>query len=153
MNNTNELKLKFQQLVENQAVTINKVSWTSIETSKVLQIEIKSPKGVDLDLCSEVSVIISEYLDSIDQHWDNYYLEVCSAGIETEILTEDELKTHIGEYLLVKFNQPIKGFTEIKGTLVLGEENYLIELFVKGVKKKVPFKYQDISYAQLSVKI
>jgi len=153
MNNTTELTQQFQQLVTKLEVTINKVAWTTIESSKILQIEIKRPGGVDLDLCGEVSTIISEYLDTIDQNWENYLLEVCSAGIEEVITSQDQLNEHLNDYLLVKFHHPIKGMTEVKGTLMMIEDQYLIECFVKGMKKKVQFNYNDISFAQLSVKI
>lgn len=148
-----ELKQKLQEKVKDLGVLIKKVSWRSENKQNILQVEIKhQTESVDLNLCALVSQTIDGTIEELVTKSD-YILEVCSAGIEEELESCEEVNNHIGDYVLVRFKKPINNVIEIKGNLETLDEKYYVEAFIKGVKKKFSFTYDDIDNIRLSVKI
>ncbi|ATZ18693.1 ribosome maturation factor RimP [Williamsoniiplasma somnilux] len=125
--------------------------------SDVLQIlveDLNQPnKPLDFDILSTVTDHLSEMMDSFNELSDPYMLEIASAGIEKNIRNFEELKKALNQYINVVFKKPINGLQETNGTLVsIDGEEFTIEYFIKGQKKKSKITWKDISKIRYAVK-
>lgn len=73
---------------------------------------------VDITDCENISRAIDKPLDELDPITDNYILEVCSPGIERELVLDFHFERYIGADIMVKMIRPIEGIgKEFKGVL------------------------------------
>ncbi|MGB4984517.1 MAG: hypothetical protein WBO70_01940 [Erysipelotrichaceae bacterium] len=120
----------------------------------ILQVIIdNATHDIDLDLCSKVSELVSNKLESIDINEDNYFLEVCSRGCEYELTSKEEIMANVNEFVYVEFNKLIKNVDSAKGYLLLEDDHYILDANIKGAKRKLQFNDCDIKFIRLSVKI
>lgn len=83
-----------------------------------LRIFIDKPEGVDINDCERVSRAINEPLDELDPIEGAYCLEVCSPGIERELVRDEHFAQFIGADVMVKLRRPIEGIgKELDGKL------------------------------------
>ena len=83
-----------------------------------LRIFIDKPEGVDINDCERVSRAVNEPLDKLDPIENAYTLEVCSPGIERELVRDEHFEQFIGADIMVKMLRPIEGRgREFKGKL------------------------------------
>jgi len=83
-----------------------------------LRIFIDKPEGVDINDCERVSRAVNEPLDKLDPIENAYTLEVCSPGIERELVRDEHFEQFIGADIMVKMLRPIEGIgREFKGKL------------------------------------
>lgn len=148
-----ELKEKLEVAITDISAKIVDVSWTKQNGNKVLQVVIDGiNQAVDLDLCTKITQIVDPIIDEYIKD-DDYFLEVCSSGVDKAIENEEQRQESIGKYVHVKFNTPIHKLMEIKGILEYENNEYKIVGFIKGAKKTFKFSSDNIASMQLSVKI
>lgn len=83
-----------------------------------LRIYIDKDGGVDINDCKAVSRAVNEPLDELDPIENAYCLEVCSPGIERELIRDEHFEQFIGADIMVKMRVPIDGIgKEFKGVL------------------------------------
>lgn len=83
-----------------------------------LRVFIDKPEGVDINDCERVSRAINEPLDELDPIENAYCLEVCSPGIERELVRDEHFAQFIGADIMVKLLRPIEGVgRELDGKL------------------------------------
>lgn len=83
-----------------------------------LRIYIDKDGGVDINDCEAVSRAVNEPLDELDPIENAYCLEVCSPGIERELIRDEHFEKFIGADIMVKMRVPIDGIgKEFKGVL------------------------------------
>lgn len=83
-----------------------------------LRIFIDKPGGVNIDDCERVSRAVNEPLDRLDPIENSYCLEVCSPGIERELVRDEHFAQFIGADIMVKMLRPIEGIgREFNGKL------------------------------------
>ena len=83
-----------------------------------LRIFIDKPGGVDINDCENVSRAVNDPLDELDPIENAYCLEVCSPGIERELVRDEHFAQYIGADVLVKLRQPVEGLgREFDGVL------------------------------------
>ena len=83
-----------------------------------LRIFKKKKKGITIEDCEAVSRAIDEPLDIADPIDKSYCLEVCSPGIERELVREEHFEKFIGADVMVKMIRPLEGAgKEFKGVL------------------------------------
>ncbi len=83
-----------------------------------LRIYIDKDGGVDINDCEAVSRAVNEPLDELDPIENAYCLEVCSPGIERELIRDEHFEQFIGADIMVKMRVPIDGIgKEFKGVL------------------------------------
>lgn len=91
----------------------------------VLRIYITSKEGVSLDLCQEVSQLISPILDVEDPIVGKYTLEVSSPGVERILKKPRHFGFSIGEEIGVKMMDK----TTLEGRLLASDEmGFVIEI-------------------------
>ena len=74
-----------------------------------LRIFIDKEGGVDITDCEKVSRAINTPLDELDPIQNAYCLEVCSPGIERELVRDEHFIQFIGADIMVRMRRPIEG--------------------------------------------
>lgn len=74
-----------------------------------LRIFIDKDGGVGIDDCERVSRAINDPLDELDPIENSYCLEVCSPGIERELVRPEHFEQYIGADVMVKLLRPVEG--------------------------------------------
>lgn len=84
-----------------------------------LRIFIDHPEGVNINHCEAVSRAIDQPLEVADPISQAYILEVCSPGIERELIRPEHFSAFLGADVMVKMIRPIEGIgKEFKGVLM-----------------------------------
>lgn len=131
-----------KETVEQQGVTLWDVRFLKEGASHYLRIYIDKPEGINIDDCTEVSRAIDPIIDEADPIDIAYYLEVCSPGIERELIRDYHFKWAIGKEIKIKLYKAIDGMKEFKGilneyadVLTLDTENGLKSFNIKEISK------------------
>ena len=74
-----------------------------------LRIFIDKPGGVGIEDCERVSRAVNEPLDVLDPIDNAYCLEVCSPGIERELVRDEHFEQFIGADIMVKMLRSVEG--------------------------------------------
>ena len=129
--------------VEAQNVSLWDVRFVKEGASYYLRVFIDSPDGITIDDCTNVSHAIDPVIDEADPIDKSYFLEVCSPGLERELIRDEHFGRFIGESVKVKLYKAYNGAKEITADLlgfdggiklgINGEEIY----FAKGEYSKV----------------
>ncbi len=124
----------------------HKVSLYSIEyKDKKLTILIDSKEGIDLDKCVEVSGDVSSKLDEVDLIKEEYTLEVASAGVERPLVSLDQFKSSIDQYILVHTSKLYEGYDELVGYLRKVSDTFIsLEIKIKTRKLVIDIYLEDI---------
>ena len=97
--------------VENAGYMLWDVRFVKEGASWYLRVFIDKDGGIGIDDCTDVSHLI----DPINVQ---YYLEVCSPGLERELTEPWHFERFRGQCVTVKLIRPYNGRREFKGTLV-----------------------------------
>ena len=108
----------------------------------VLRVLLDKPEGseqeyVDIEECEEVARWLSDKLDEIDFSDKQYNLEVCSPGLDRELIKDSDFKRFGGRVVEVKTYEQINGIKEFEGILIGKEEN-VIKLDIDGATLELP---------------
>ena len=113
--------------VESLNITLWDVRFVKEGASYYLRVYIDKPDGVTIDDCTLVSHAIDPVIDEADPIDKQYYLEVCSPGIERELTRDWHFERTAGSKVSVKLFSAIDGKKEFCGTLgISGEEISII---------------------------
>lgn len=155
MNLNGALKDGIVVALQNHECKLYDLAFVNEGGMKILRVMItKENGGVDLDTCANVSEEISTLLDQYDEETSEYYLEVCSAGAERQLRSNEEIQDAVGKYVFMKLNKPFKKMDEIKGDLLSFENDTLeVSYMDKAVKRKAEINVNDISLIRLAVRI
>lgn len=108
----------------------------------VLRVLLDKPEGseqeyVDIEECEVVARWLSDKLDEIDFSDKQYNLEVCSPGLDRELIKESDFRRFAGREVEVKTYEQINGMKNFEGTLI-GKENNVIKLDIDGATLELP---------------
>ncbi|MEE0957759.1 MAG: ribosome maturation factor RimP [Ruminococcus sp.] len=107
-----------EPIVREQGLTLWDVRYLKEGADWYLRIFIDKPGGVNIDDCERVSRAVNEPLDRLDPIENSYCLEVCSPGIERELVRDEHFAQFIGADIMVKMLRPIEGIgREFNGKL------------------------------------
>ena len=106
-------------------------------------------ESLDLNKIEDLSKKISKIMDKYDESFNNYILDVCSAGIERPIKTLEEVKKNINEYVNIKLDKK-----SIEGTIrKVNGDIIQLEYLDKNIKKMMDVNYKKIKKIRKAVKI
>lgn len=116
---------------------------------------IDDPETFILDI-DEVSSINEEILDVInDLIPDGYYLEVSSLGAERELITDEDYKRAINQYIYVSTYQKVENASNLKefyGYLKsYDDEKIIIDAIIKTRTKEIIITRSNIAKIRLAV--
>ena len=104
--------------VENAGYMLWDVRFVKEGASWYLRVFIDKDGGIGIDDCTDVSHLIDPIIDEADPINVQYYLEVCSPGLERELTEPWHFERFRGKCVTVKLIRPYNGRREFKGTLV-----------------------------------
>lgn len=134
-----------KETVEAQGVELWDVRFLKEGASWYLRVFIDKPEGISIDDCTNVSHAIDPVIDEADPIDVSYYLEVCSPGIERELLRPEHFAKVVGEKIKVKLYKALEGVKEFTGILKSAEDEVVIET----EKGEMRFTLKEISKAHL----
>ena len=143
------------QAAQNHEANLYDLKFVNENGMKILRVMItKNTGSVDLDTCADVSEEISSVLDGMEINDSEYYLEVCSAGAERELRSDDEILAAVNDYVFIKLRVSVNKHDEYKGDLLSFDGNVLTVAYMdKAVKRKVEINKDDIAMIRLAVRI
>ena len=107
-----------EPIVKNLGLSLWDVRYVKEGADWFLRIYIDKPDGVDINDCENVSRAINTPLDELDPIEGAYCLEVCSPGIERELINDEHFNQFLNADIMVKMRRPIEGIgREFKGVL------------------------------------
>lgn len=127
-------------------ITLWDVRFVKEGASYYLRVYIDKPGGVSIDDCVDVSHAIDPVIDEADPIDKQYYLEVCSPGIERELTRDWHFGYAKGQEVTVKLYSTISGKKEFVGTLKADGKNMSL-LTDEG---EIPFNRSDIAKAYIN---
>ncbi|MBR6533176.1 MAG: ribosome maturation factor RimP [Clostridia bacterium] len=134
-----------KETVEAQGVELWDVRFIKEGASWYLRVFIDKPDGINIDDCTNVSHAIDPVIDEADPIDKSYYLEVCSCGLERELVKPWHFEKVLGQKIKVKLYKAIEGVKEFEGLLISCEDTVRID--AQG--KIYEFALKDISKANL----
>ncbi len=107
-----------EPIINELGLTLWDVRYVKEGADWFLRIFIDKPGGVDINDCERVSRAVNEPLDRLDPIENSYCLEVCSPGIERELVRDRHFEQFTGADIMVKMLRPIEGIgREFNGRL------------------------------------
>lgn len=107
-----------EPIVTGLGLSLWDVRYVKEGADRYLRIFIDKPDGVGIDDCEAVSRAVNDPLDALDPIDDAYILEVCSPGIERELVRDEHFAQFIGADIMVKLLRPAEGIgREFNGVL------------------------------------
>ncbi|MBQ0111278.1 MAG: ribosome maturation factor RimP [Oscillospiraceae bacterium] len=104
--------------VHSQGVTLWDVRFLKEGAEYYLRIFIDKDGGADIDDCTAVSHAVDPIIDAADPISQSYYLEVCSAGIDRELILPHHFDYAVGKTVKASLYGAKDGIKEVEGTLV-----------------------------------
>lgn len=116
-----------KETVENYGVELWDVRFLKEGASWYLRVFIDKPEGITIDDCTNVSHAIDPIIDEADPIDKSYYLEVCSPGLERELIREEHFVKKLGEKVKIKLYKAVDGVKEFTGILKSADDSVTIE--------------------------
>lgn len=151
MTNIDEIKKELDQFCKEKGYKLYSVSYGKEKDDYILHVEIDN--HLDLNGISEVSRLISEFMDEKDYIDDAYLLDVYTVGLERVLEGYDEILNAKGQYVFVKMKKETNGIKKIEGTLTdVSEDRIEISYMQKNISKKLSVELSNIKLIRLAVK-
>lgn len=122
-----------KETVEEQGVSLWDVRYLKEGASYYLRVFIDKADGISIDDCTNVHHAIDPVIDEADPIDQSYYLEVCSTGLERELVRPEHFYAKLNEAVKLKlykardgvkeFSGMLKDFDGKKITVAVGEED------------------------------
>ena len=136
-------------IVESMGLRLWDVRLVKEGASMYLRVFIDKDEGIMIDDCEAVSRAIDAPIDELDPVDGEYTLEVCSPGIERELVKDEHFEQFIGADVMVKMIRPIEGIgREFCGKLkAYSRPNVTVE--DHSGENEVTFSTKDAVYVKL----
>lgn len=86
--------------------------------SRILQVFIDHPEGVDHELCARVMALLDRYLE-------DYTVEVSSPGLERRLRKPEHFRAAVGKQINVRTFGPVEGQRNFTGFLISADDEQL----------------------------
>ena len=116
-----------KEAVEGCGVKLWNVKFVKEGSSHYLRVFIDKEEGISIDDCTNVSHAIDPIIDEADPISVSYYLEVCSPGLERELVRDEHFAAMVGKEILIKLFKENNGTKELCGKLVSFDGTLVIE--------------------------
>jgi ribosome maturation factor RimP len=133
-------------------LTIEEVEYVKENGIKILRIIADKDGGLDIDDSAKLNELMSQRLDELDPIEEEYYLEVCSPGIEKLLKTKQSIIDHVGSYVFVKTYESIMKQKEWYGTIIKFENDLLtLNGKYRQLTKEIQIPYEKIAVIRTAV--
>ena len=114
-----------------------------------LRIFIDKEGGVDITDCEKVSRAINTPLDELDPIENAYCLEVCSPGIERELVRDEHFMQFIGADIMVRMRRPIEGIGKDFCGVLKGYDDGMVTIADHSGENEVTINTKDAAWIKL----
>ena len=114
-----------------------------------LRIFIDKEDGVDITDCEKVSRAINTPLDELDPIENAYCLEVCSPGIERELVRDEHFMQFIGADIMVRMRRPIEGIGKDFCGVLKGYDDGMVTIADHSGENEVTIDKKDAAWIKL----
>lgn len=114
-----------------------------------LRIFIDKEGGVDITDCEKVSRAINTPLDELDPIENAYCLEVCSPGIERELVRDEHFMQFIGADIMVRMRRPIEGIGKDFCGVLKGYDDGMVTISDHSGENEVTISKKDAAWIKL----
>lgn len=114
-----------------------------------LRIFIDKEDGVDITDCEKVSRAINTPLDELDPIENAYCLEVCSPGIERELVRDEHFMQFIGADIMVRMRRPIEGIGKDFCGVLKGYDDGMVTIADHSGENEVAINKKDAAWIKL----
>ena len=114
-----------------------------------LRIFIDKPEGIDINDCEKVSRAINTPLDELDPIESAYCLEVCSPGIERELVRDEHFEQFIGADIMVRMRRPLEGIGRDFNGVLKGYEDGMVTISDHSDENQVTINKKDAAWIKL----
>ena len=114
-----------------------------------LRIFIDKEGGVDITDCERVSRAVNTPLDELDPIENAYCLEVCSPGIERELVRDEHFMQFIGADIMVKMRRPIEGIGKDFCGVLKGYDDGMVTISDHSGENEVTISKKDAAWIKL----
>ena len=114
-----------------------------------LRIFIDKEGGVDITDCEKVSRAINTPLDELDPIENAYCLEVCSPGIERELVRDEHFIQFIGADIMVRMRRPIEGIGKDFCGVLKGYDDGMVTISDHSGENEVTISKKDAAWIKL----
>ena len=114
-----------------------------------LRIFIDKEDGVDITDCEKVSRAINTPLDELDPIENAYCLEVCSPGIERELVRDEHFMQFIGADIMVRMRRPIEGIGKDFCGVLKGYDDGMVTVSDHSGENEVTISKKDAAWIKL----
>lgn len=139
-----------QPIVDARNIEIVDIEYVKEAGQFYLRIYLEKEGGITLDDCAEVSRELNPILDEKDPIKDNYFLEVCSPGLDRPLKKEKDFIRYAGYEVEIKLYKPLNGTKQLEGELIGLTEDKKIKVVIDN--NEVEFDKKDIALIKLAVK-
>ncbi|MFI5805523.1 ribosome maturation factor RimP [Streptomyces sp. NPDC051561] len=148
---SDRLRELLEPLVAAKGLDLEEIEISKAGRRRMLRIVVDSEDGVELDVCAEISRIVSDKLDESDAMGDEeYVLEVSSPGADRPLTEHRHYVRATGRLAKLQLND---GAELVARILVVDEDG--LDLEVPGVKGRKPtarrVEFADIAKARVEV--
>ncbi len=138
-----------EPIVEGLGLRLWDVRYVKEGADRFLRVFIDKPEGVSIDDCEAVSRAINDPLDALDPIENAYCLEVCSPGVERELVRDEHFARFIGADVMVRMLRPVEGIgREFAGKLKAYEDGTVTVEDHSG-ENELSFNKKDAAWVKL----
>ena len=138
-----------EPIVENLGLKLWDVRYLKEGADWFLRVYIDKPEGVDITDCEKVSRAINDPLDELDPIDNAYCLEVCSPGIERELVRDEHFEQFIGADIMVKMRRPIEGIGKEFDGVLKSYEDGMVTINDHSGENEVTISKKDAAWIKL----
>ena len=139
-----------QPIVDARNIEIVDIEYVKEAGQFYLRIYLEKEGGITLDDCAEVSRELNPILDEKDPIKDNYFLEVCSPGLDRPLKKDKDFERYKGRDVEIKLYKPMNGSKQFEGELVGLTEDNNIKVIIDG--EEVDFTRKEVALIRLAIK-
>ena len=134
-----------QPIVDARNIEIVDIEYVKEAGQFYLRIYLEKEGGITLDDCAEVSRELNPILDEKDPIKDNYFLEVCSPGLDRPLKKEKDFIRYAGYDVEIKLYKPLNGTKQLEGELIGLTEDKKIKVVHELAKRLAPSVSADLT--------
>lgn len=148
----NYLKPLLDSKLKSLGFSLSSINTRREKGDNILSIVVDRVEPIDMNTIVEISGILSNYLDEIDDGKDPYILDVSSLGAEKE-LSLSSLSNYVGSYVELRLINPIDGENIYIGTIKEVTDCKLsLEYRIKTRTKVIVTDISNINKVRLAIK-
>ncbi|MDP4040186.1 ribosome maturation factor RimP [Mycoplasma mycoides] len=152
----NELVNKEIEVLNLKVYQINNLKEFENDMIQILvEDSLQANKPLDFDILIKANDLVSNKIDQLIKTKDKYLLEISSSGIEKQIRNQEELLKALEQWVYVQLNNEIKKIKEFEGYVTKYNDQtntFTFSFFIKGQKKNLDVKFDDIKFIRYAVR-